>query len=176
MYGQTKEDVADKALRRAFDLFSVEYVLQPRLRNPDGPDDPVTRQLQALAKQIGVQQALPPSVSGGMMPLLTRAGFMAITSVEVLCDPSREWGCYARVLKAYNLPEFRGFPMDLPRSVLPDLPDVRMKLRVSQATEVGRSQAHRDLAASRVTAELKAQGEQNAIDLISSPRVRYTYY
>ncbi|KAJ6505677.1 hypothetical protein C8R47DRAFT_1192355 [Mycena vitilis] len=166
--GQITEDIADMALKRAFDLFSIEYILRPRPRNPNATVDDLTRQLQAMGTTP------PASVSGGMMPLLTLKGFMDITAIEMLCDPSTEWGSMARVVRSYDLPEVQAWG-ELPRSVLPDQPDPRMKARVARATTVSRNQGAQALEASRVRLMLQAQGEQNALDLLDDRRYYYTY-
>ncbi|KAF7359654.1 Oleate hydratase [Mycena venus] len=144
--GQTKEDTADKALKRAYDLFSIEYNLRPR----------------------------PASSCGGMMPLLTLKGFMDITAVEMLCDPSKEWGSISRVIKAYNLPSVQGWG-DLPRTVLPEEPHPQMMARVARVTAVSREQGQRELEAVRVRTMLEAKGRQNALDLLDDRRYYYTY-
>ncbi|KAF7359658.1 Oleate hydratase [Mycena venus] len=144
--GQTKEDTADKALKRAYDLFSIEYNLRPR----------------------------PASSCGGMMPLLTLKGFMDITAVEMLCDPSKEWGSISRVIKAYNLPSVQGWG-DLLRSVLPEEPHPQMMARVARVTAVSREQGQRELEAVRVRTMLEAKGRQNALDLLDDRRYYYTY-
>ncbi|KAJ7828925.1 hypothetical protein B0H14DRAFT_3718272 [Mycena olivaceomarginata] len=144
--GQTKEDTADKALKRVYDLFSIEYILHPR----------------------------PVSSCGGMMPLLTLKGFMDITAVEMLCEPSTEWGNISRVIKAYDLPSVQGWG-DLPRSVLPEEPHPQMTARVARVTAVSREQGKRALEAVRVRTMLQAQGEQNALDLLDDRRYYYTY-
>ncbi|KAJ7461183.1 hypothetical protein FB451DRAFT_1371420 [Mycena latifolia] len=97
--GQTKEEVADAALRRVFDLFSIEYSLSKRARPPNAPVDALTRTLQAFGTSIGTN-VVPPPVSGGLMPLLTLPGFIEITTIEILSDPSAEWGKLSRALKA----------------------------------------------------------------------------
>ncbi|KAJ6451362.1 hypothetical protein C8R47DRAFT_1030825 [Mycena vitilis] len=166
--GQVTEDVADAALKRVYDLFSIEYILRPRPRNPNATVDDLTRQLQALG------QAPPASVSGGLMPLITLKGFIDITTVEMLSDPSAEWGSICRAVKAYDLPEVRAWG-DVPRSVLPDEPDPRMKARVARATALSREQGARELEAAQVRAMFQAQASQNVIDLFDDRRYYYTY-
>ncbi|KAJ7664569.1 hypothetical protein DFH06DRAFT_1324113 [Mycena polygramma] len=166
--GQVMEDVADAALKRVYDLFSIEYILRPRPRNPNAPVDDLTRQLQALGT------APPASVSGGLMPLMTLKGFIDITTVEMLSDPSAEWGSISRAVKVYDLPEVRAWG-DIPRSVLPDEPDPRMKARVARATAVSREQGARELEAAQVRAMFQAQASQNVLDLFDDRRHYYTY-
>lgn len=160
--------MADAALKRAYDLFSIEYILNPRARDPNAPVDALTRQIQSL----GLATVLPPSVSGGMMPLLTRKGFVDITAVEVLCDPSKHWGAFARMLALYDLPAMRAWGA-LPRSVLPEEADARMLKRVVQIQEFAKEQAERELKAVYVQKKLQAQGQAAALDLISDRRYYY---
>ncbi|KAJ7611890.1 hypothetical protein DFH06DRAFT_1147438 [Mycena polygramma] len=119
--------------------------------------DAALKRLQALGT------APPASVSGGLMPLMTLKGFIDTTTVEMLSDPSAEWGSISRAVKAYNLPEVRAWG-DVPRSVLPDEPDPRMKTRVAWAT--AREQGARELEAAQVRAMFQAQASQNAVDLL----------
>ncbi|KAJ6522878.1 hypothetical protein B0H19DRAFT_1244330 [Mycena capillaripes] len=123
-FGQTKEEVADAALKRNFDLFGIEYILQARDRPTTPAADTVKRQFKFVAR------AITPSVSGGMMPLLTRRGFTKITALETLCNPARHWGNLACIVKMYDLPEVRAWG-DLPRDVLPDEADPRILARVA---------------------------------------------
>ncbi|KAJ7640902.1 hypothetical protein B0H17DRAFT_1105209 [Mycena rosella] len=146
--GKSKEQVADVALRRVFDLFSIEYTL--RARSPNTP------------------------AGDGRMPLLTPAGFVEITSIDILCDPSAHWGNLSRVLRLYDLPALRAWGA-LPRTVLPEEADPRMLARVEKVTKFSREQGQRELAAARVKAQMQAIGEQNAIDLLDDRRYYYTY-
>ncbi|KAK0245426.1 hypothetical protein EDD85DRAFT_943853 [Armillaria nabsnona] len=95
VYGGSKENMADKALRNAYNLFSIEHVLNPR-HNPPGSTTPsITTQLQGLlgnAFNPVMMHSVPLQSSNSQMPLLTRKGFIDITTVEVLSDPSRTWG------------------------------------------------------------------------------------
>jgi hypothetical protein len=144
--GKTAEDVADAEHRRVCDLFNIEYVLRPR----------------------------PGSAVGGMMLLLSLKGFIDITTIELLCDPPSEWASLSRAIRLYDLPAVRGWG-DLPRSVLPEGPDARMKARVAQATAVSQQQGETVLAALRVEQMFQAQAAQNVIDLFDDRRYYYTY-
>ncbi|KAJ7488413.1 hypothetical protein FB451DRAFT_1553791 [Mycena latifolia] len=159
---KTKEEVADAALRRVFDLFSIEYSLTKRARAP-----------KAFGAGIGTN-IVPPPASGGLMPLLTFAGFMEITSVEILCDPSAHWGNLSRVLRLYDLPALRAWG-PLPRSVLPEEADPLMIARVEKVSAFSKAQGQRELAAAMARNKLQAMGEQNALDLLDDRRYRYTY-
>lgn len=108
------------------------------------------------------------------MPLISRQGFIDITSVEVLCDPSRHWGMFSCIVRKYDLPMYRGWG-DMPRGVLPEYPDQRMLQRVKQVSAVAQEQGKIQLDAAHAKAMMEAKGREAAIDLISPPH-RYTYY
>ncbi|KAJ7899905.1 hypothetical protein B0H13DRAFT_2029317 [Mycena leptocephala] len=147
--GKSKEDVADAALKHVYDLHSIEYVL--RLRPGSG------------------------SGNSNTMPLLTLKGLMDLTALEMLSDPSTEWGSISRVINTYDLPAVRGWGA-LPRSVLPDVPDPRITERVARVLAAEAKEHERRLEASRVKLMLQAQGEQNALDLLDDRRYTYRYY
>lgn len=125
-----------------------------------------------MAYQPSMSHSMAPKK--GLMPLLTRKGFIDITTIEVLADPSKEWGHLRRALQMYDLPAIRGWG-DLPRNVLPDYPDERMLQRVKNVTAFAQAKGQEELAAAQVEAQIRAQGRQNAIDLISDTRYVYTY-
>ncbi|KAJ7330942.1 hypothetical protein DFH08DRAFT_310734 [Mycena albidolilacea] len=170
-FGQTKEDVADAALKRAYDLFSIEYILHPRPRDPNAPVDALTRQIRSMPAYA--QSILPASVSGGQMPLLTRKGFVDITAVEALCDPARHWGCFARVLRMYDVGQAVTGWGAIPRGVLPEAADPRMLARVASVQAFAGEQAKREVAANHAKLKLQAQGRANALDLIDDNRYYY---
>ncbi|KAJ6621005.1 hypothetical protein B0H10DRAFT_1032405 [Mycena sp. CBHHK59/15] len=113
----------------------------------------------------------PPSVSGGMMPLLTRRGLVDITAVEVLCDPGRHYGCQRRVVAQYGLLGEWG---EMPRGVLPEVADPRMMARVARVQAFAKERGEQELAAAYAKAALQKQGRENALDLVSD-RMRYYY-
>lgn len=126
--------------------------------------------------------AFKPSMLGsssatvaGPMPAITRSGFIEIMRVEALSDPSREWGNFSRLLRKYDLPRYRGWGA-LPRSVFPDVPDAAMLQRVAGVNAFAQRKAQEELNAARVEAQLRAQGREAALDLISdTKRVEYRY-
>ncbi|KAF8217716.1 hypothetical protein K438DRAFT_1795525 [Mycena galopus ATCC 62051] len=134
--GKTKEENADAALKRAFDLFGIQYVLRPRVREATSPPADVKQQLQSFGASFA--RALSPAAPvGGAMPLLTRVGFLSITSVEVLCDPSRHHTGLARIVQMYDLSPVRAWGA-LPRGVLPDEADPRMLARIARVQAAAR--------------------------------------
>lgn len=107
------------------------------------------------------------------MPLLTHKGFVDITTVEALCDPSRHWGCFARVLRMYDVgPVVAGWGA-IPRGVLPEAADPRMLARVASVQAFAGAQAKREVAATHARLKLQAQGRANALDLIDDNRYYY---
>jgi hypothetical protein len=169
------EDMADKALKDVYDLFSIDHILHARTqRTAAGPSplDPLYRTIFGSAATPALIASFTPSLgSGGVMPLLTRKGFVDIMSLEILYDPSKQWGNMSRLLRKYDLPAYRGWG-DLPRSVLPEYPDQRSIQRVKMASAASQAK----LEQLQASLQIRARGRQNALDLIDGPRYRYTYY
>ncbi|KAJ7624029.1 hypothetical protein DFH06DRAFT_1446114 [Mycena polygramma] len=129
---QSKEDTADAALRCSFDLLGIEYVLHPRPPKA-ATADTMKRHLKSFAR------ALTPSASGGLMPLLTRKGFTALTVINILCNPERHWRSLAVVVRMYDLPEVRGWG-ELPRGAFPDEAEPRVTARMAQVQLLAKEQ------------------------------------
>jgi hypothetical protein len=72
-----------------------------------------------------------PSPSGGMMPMLTLKGFIDITAVEVLGDPSKGYLDLNRALRAYGLQIWRERG-DIPRNCLPDFSPPSVQARINR--------------------------------------------
>ncbi|KAF9468320.1 hypothetical protein BDZ94DRAFT_779932 [Collybia nuda] len=162
------ELMADRSLKSVFDLFSIDHDIQQRIQ-PTYVDPSGTTLL-----------------SEGPMPLLTRKGFLDITTLEVLGDPSRQWANFSRLIRKYNLPRYRGWG-DLPRSVLPELPDPGTLQKIAAVEEVAKANAARDLASAQAAATrelataqavamLQVQASQQVADLFNSDREYYRYY
>ncbi|KAF8891553.1 hypothetical protein CPB85DRAFT_1566207 [Mucidula mucida] len=148
-FGQSKETMADKALRNAYDLFSIEHVLKER------PASSKTR----MYSLIGAKVTPAGGSSASKMPLLTLKGFIEISTVEILCDPSREWGNLQRALKRYKLTKFAS----MPRHVLPEDADPRMQQRVHIVSQFAKMRDE----------QLMVMDESNAIDLVDDRRFCY---
>jgi hypothetical protein len=167
--------MADKALKNVYDLFSIDHMLQPRAQAPHVDPTGLTQQFQQVLGSAFHPSLLQSSRSAaGPMPLLTRKGFIDITTVELLADPSKHWGNMSRMLRKYNLPRYRTWG-DLPRSVVPELPHPMMLERVAAVTKVATQKGERELEAVRAEGMMKAKGRQNALDLIDGPRYYYQY-
>lgn len=170
------ESMADKSLKNAYDMFSIEHILQQRIQPAHVDPTGTTSLLQGMLGNLYNPSMLrSPALAEGPMPLLTRKGFLDITSIEVLADPSKEWGNLSRVIRKYNLPRYNDWG-DMPRSVLPDHPDPRTLQKVAAIHEVAKAKAARELASAHAGAMIAAQGRQNAIDLISGDTRYYRYY
>ncbi|KAJ6511739.1 hypothetical protein DFH09DRAFT_1374398 [Mycena vulgaris] len=83
--------------------------------------------------------AAPAPASSSTMPALTRKGFADLTAVALLSDPARAWGCFAGVLRMYEVPQVRAWGL-LPREVLPLEADPRMLERVAHRAAVAKGQ------------------------------------
>ncbi|KAF9468321.1 hypothetical protein BDZ94DRAFT_1232380 [Collybia nuda] len=170
------ESMADKSLKNTFDLFSIDHVVQQRIQPTHVDPTGTTSLLRGfLGNAFNPSMLQTPGIAEGPMPLLTRKGFLDITTIEVLGDPSKEWGNLSRVIRKYDLPRYRSWG-DLPRSALPDLPDPRTLQKVAAIHEVAKAKAARELASVHAGQMLAAQGRQNALDLISGDTRYYRYY
>jgi hypothetical protein len=113
-----------------------------------------------------------PSISGGVMPLMTRKGFIDITTIETLGDPSIGWMRINRMARHYGLVGQWG---ECPREMIPEVAPQSMLDRIERIAVYSRRQAASKIEAKRVELALKQQGQQNAIDLIGPPRYYYRY-
>jgi len=107
------------------------------------------------------------------MPMLTRKGFVDITTVETLCPPSTGWVRINRMARAYRLAGPWSQWGDCPREMLPELAPQELLDRVARITEYSRRQAAERIEAKRVEAAFRQQGQQNAQDLFDPPGTRY---
>ncbi|KAJ6469439.1 hypothetical protein C8R45DRAFT_431194 [Mycena sanguinolenta] len=155
--GKTKEECADAALKRAFDLFGIQYILRTRTREATSPPADVKKQLQSFGASVA-RAFTPTAPAGGLMPLLTRAGFLGITAIEVLCDPARHYTGLARIVEMYDLgAPVRGWGA-LPRGVLPDEPDARMLAKIARVQAAARERQPGQVRASAASAAASAAG------------------
>lgn len=166
----SKEAAGDKFLKKAFDLFSIEHILQQRVQPSQG--NPKKRGSQ-FQRALGTM--FTPAAAQGPMPLLTRKGFIDITMIEVLSDPSKSWANFSRLLRKYDLPRYRSWG-ELPRSVLPAEPDQRMLQRVASATNASKQQGERALADAHAAAVFSARANQIAVDAVGADDRRYYRY
>ncbi|KAG6888770.1 hypothetical protein C0995_006099 [Termitomyces sp. Mi166 len=87
------------------------------------------------------------------MPAITRKGFIDVTSIDLLIEPSQQWEHMNRVLKKYNLPIYQHWGA-LPRDVLPSVPEQVMLDRVMNVAAITRKKALKNnLVGRRATSE-----------------------
>ncbi|KAG6852975.1 hypothetical protein C0991_007786 [Blastosporella zonata] len=170
-FNQSAESNADKTLKNAFDLFSIDHQLLQRIQGPHADPTGLTQTLRGVlggAFPLSTREPAPP------MPAITRKGFVDITVIEVLCDPSREWGNLSRMLRKYNLARYSGWG-DLPRNTIPAMPDQAMLDRVAGVTAFSKQKGERELEQARMNAQIRARGNQIAVDLLDGTRREYRY-
>jgi predicted oxidoreductase len=120
---------------------------------------------------IAAASAVKP-ISGGMKPMITLPGFITITTVEFLYDPSAGWNHMQLVLNQYGIWKELG---RLPREMFPELAPPELVEKVKRITAMSQRKAAELIEAKRVELAIKAQGQQNAIDLLDDRRWVYGY-
>lgn len=174
-FGQTKEDMADYEWKSSLDNFSIEHIMVPRSQQPNNDMDNLANSFGGLLNnnlRNIISSTQPRSVSGGQMPLMTRKGFIDITTIEVLYDPSTSWNNLKRALATYGIWVERG-PM--PRDVLPAYPPPAILERVQRISELAMYKAQTAINAKHAESKLRLKGQQAALDLLDPP-VRYYHY
>ncbi|KAJ7082484.1 hypothetical protein C8R44DRAFT_823011 [Mycena epipterygia] len=153
---------ADAALKRAFDLFSIEHVLQAR------PAPPAPKFMQLLQ---GAGAGSTP------MPLLTPRGLADVAAIDLLCDPTLAWPRLARVVQLYGLyaqEPYRRWGA-LPRGVLPTGPDARMVARLTGAQQAAVASAQQSVQAAAMSAQIQASANRAAVNAIGDTEYVYRY-
>src|SRR4051812_45321566 len=110
--------------------------------------------------------------SGGMMPMITLQGFIDISVIETVGDPSLGWLRVNRMAQHYNIWREWG---DVPRSMLPEVAPADLVGRIEVVTEQARVKSQKLIDASAAEAEIKAQGRENVLRLFDPPGTRYVY-
>lgn len=123
-------------------------------------------------KQLMVDNAEPKAFSGGMMPMLTRRGFIDLTTVEILYEPSPGWIKLNLIARHYNIWREWG---DVPRSMLPLAPPPELVTRVAVIQRQAGAQARDMINAAAVKASFQAQANDNISRLFDPPGTRYVY-
>ncbi|KAF5327532.1 hypothetical protein D9619_004367 [Psilocybe cf. subviscida] len=172
-FGCSKESNGDKALKNVFDLFSIEHVLLQRTRpviKPAGGSGG-----GGLGFGRSLRNALSPQVSHqGPMPAITRKGFIEFFTINFLTEPSEQWACLSRALRKYQLPKYAGWG-ELPRSVLPAMPDPGMLRKVQSVQQYAQMQGQQALQAAQMGAMISAQANRAAVDAVGGTRTEYVY-
>jgi hypothetical protein len=145
-----KEDMADFEFKAAMEAFFFDHKVV--VRNPAAPQLPY-----------------------GGMPLLSLAGFTDWMSLSYAAHPDAAFAVPGlnNALRVYNIWPERG---PLPRYVfLPSRP-IEIQQRLDQAVQHSTVTAQERIRANQAGLQLKWEGQQNAIDLVSDYRRYYRYY
>jgi hypothetical protein len=166
VFGYTREDLADYELKQAYINFSIDHQLSPR--RPTAPNTDLKNWAAGLPGLIGslVPTTLQP-LSGGLMPMLTRQGFIDICTVEFLYDPNRGWAYAKAASRRYAIWREWG---EVPRSVLPEVAPPELVNRAKLAQVQAQARAQETIDAHRARAMLEKQGREAALDLVSDRR------
>lgn len=145
-----KEDMADYEFKNVMEGFFFDHKVVTR--NPGAPQLPY---------------------SG--MPLLSLTGFTDWIGFSCAAHPD---GIFVvpglnNALRVYNVWPERG---PLPRYVFPPCRPIEVQQRMDQATQRCNMNAQQKLRATQLEAEIKAQGREHAIDLVSDTYRVYRYY
>ena len=152
--GPNKESQADGALKRAYDLFSIDHIVRPRqtttpIRNPAPQASLRNSFLNTLINAAAVAAQAAPSTP---MPLLTLSGFTELYKITALTEPDTARNELNMVLRHYDLPLWRERG-EIPRWALPPGPVPEMLNRVAQvrARAQASAEAENRLSAARVS-------------------------
>ena len=159
-------------MKQAYDNFSIDYVVAPRLESQGSDVADLASSFSGLLNST-VQDNINISATsalGNQMPMLTRKGLLDITTVEVLYDPSKGWENLNRALLHYHLYPERG---PIPRNVIPEHPPAEIMERVQRISVLSKVKADQLLAANAAKHRMETQGRENALDLIDGPRYYY---
>lgn len=113
------------------------------------------------------------SFTGGMMPMLTLPGFIDITVVETLSDPSPGWIRVNRIAQHYNIWREWG---DVPRSMMPEVAPAELMTRIAVITQQSAARVQTMLDANATKLAFQAQASENVLRLFDPPGTRYYRY
>ncbi|KAJ7625969.1 hypothetical protein FB45DRAFT_922745 [Roridomyces roridus] len=152
--GQSRESGADDILKRAYDSFGVEHVVQSRSG--------------AASSNNTFKLFSGGGFSSSSMPLLTPRGLAQIIAIELLSDPSSSHPRLARVLHTYGIDGIEPYRRwgALPREVLPPVPDPRMLARLGGAQVQSVQNA-------QISAQILAQANLAAVNAIGGAQYEY---
>lgn len=178
-FGSISEDLADYELRTVYENFSIEHVLQDRIAPPNNDMAGLVSSMSGLmgsglANSLSSSLAIP-RISGGKMPMLTRKGFIDITTIEIVGVPSIGWQRINRMTRHYRLQGPWSQWGDCPREMLPEEAPQDVTDRIHRIAAFSKKQAEERIEAKRVEMALRAQGRQNALELLDPPGTRYYY-
>ena len=177
-FGFNSEDLADYEFRTVLKNYSFDHVLRKRVTAPNndmsGLLDGIPGLNRGFAKLMSKTRSpsiLDPPASGGM-PLLTRGGFIEITTLEMLGDLTKAWQRFNRIARHYNIWRDWG---DCPREMFPIETPGPVKERIARVSTFSQRQAQELIEAARVQAELQDRGRENALRITDPPGTRYVY-
>jgi hypothetical protein len=108
-------------------------------------------------------------IPSGPMPLLTLRGFIDLTTVETLFDPSKGWDYLNRALRYYQLPLLRSWG-EIPRWALPGMAPREILDRVANIQQTATQQAMQ-------SAQITAHANAAAVNAVSPyTRIEYRYH
>jgi hypothetical protein len=107
-----------------------------------------------------------------MRPMLTKAGFIEFSAIELLSDPPPpSLTLISRCRRYFNIWRECG---DVPRSMMPDVPppDLVARMDALKANQEAKAiaKAQTRVRANAAKLALRTQGEQNSLDLIGYGR------
>ncbi|KAL3417485.1 hypothetical protein PVAG01_10495 [Phlyctema vagabunda] len=162
-FGSSPTDRADYELRQVYENFSIDHTLQKRsVRSTSG---------SRLSAMMG-DMMQSTRFSGGMMPMLTRKGFIDIMVVEFAGVPSIGWQRVNRTAQHFNIWREWG---DVPRDVLPDSTPADLADRIKRAHAAMQAQAELLLRNLQVEAELRADGMRQAQNITAPTGTYYRW-
>ncbi|KAH6669269.1 hypothetical protein B0J14DRAFT_566027 [Halenospora varia] len=171
----TADDIADFELKTTYENFSIQHKLVTR-PNPKKSDymDNLVKSLPFDAKFAKLMSSSmgQKSFSNGLMPMLLLPGFIEITVIETLADPSPGWIRLNRIAQHYNIWREWG---DIPRSMMPDVPPADLMTRIAVITTQSQARAQTMINNAQVEAQIQAQGREAALRLLDPPGTRYVY-
>lgn len=163
-----------------YENWTIEHILRPRAAPPNNDMGNVLSSLSGVMGKEFTTDLAPnfaiPRMSGGMMPMITRKGFIDLTTIEFLGEPARSPLLIDRIVRYYQLEGPWSQWGDCPRHMLPDDVPRELSERIERVSAFAKRQAAERIEAARVASAIKAQGQQNVIDLLDPPGTRYIYH
>lgn len=177
VFGYNREDVADFELRTVYENWSIHHTLHKRSSVPNRDMENVM--MPAIGGMIGsamskmMKQTMQQrSMSGGMMPMISRKGFIDLMTIEIVGEPSKGWLQLNRMARHYNVWCQWG---DVPREMLPEFAPQDLVDRCKRLTEFSQQRATERLHALEVQMQIQKQGREAALRLVDPPGTTYHY-
>lgn len=178
-FGVDRHDIADYEMRTVYENWSIDHTLQKRTGAPNRDMENIYASFPSVAGMTGsvfsnilrnsLQQS---SLSGGMMPMISRKGFIEIMSVDIAGEPSVGWQRLNRMARHYNVWRQWG---DIPREMLPEFAPPDLLARIEKVAAYSKQQAEQRLEATRAKIEIEQRGREYALQQLDPPGTRYVY-